>query len=232
MNYILNNHIWSDDIVSTIMMFFPNEKYIQVLSPEKMTLVSELEGNKARAVFYRDGDIIGSHELGINPYDEKSTRYGLRISAFKCLMSVKKVKMPWGALTGVRPAKIVWNLWDQGCSDEEVYRHLTENCLVSEEKARLCITVARNEREIIKRGSRDKIGLYIGIPFCPTRCLYCSFTSYPLKQYADRVDKYLDALEREIEFVSGITKDKTIESLYIGGGTPTSLNEAQLDRLL
>ena len=69
MNYILNNHIWSDDIVSTIMMFFPNEKYIQVLSPEKMTLVSELEGNKARAVFYRDGDIIGSHELGINPYD-------------------------------------------------------------------------------------------------------------------------------------------------------------------
>ncbi len=232
MNYILNNHIWSDDIVSTIMMFFPNEKYIQVLSPEKMTLVSELEGNKARAVFYRDGDIIGSHELGINPYDEKSTRYGLRISAFKCLMSVKKVKMPWGALTGVRPAKIVWNLWDQGCSDEEVYRHLTENCLVSEEKARLCITVAKNEREIIKRGSRDKIGLYIGIPFCPTRCLYCSFTSYPLKQYADRVDKYLDALEREIEFVSGITKDKTIESLYIGGGTPTSLNEAQLDRLL
>jgi oxygen-independent coproporphyrinogen-3 oxidase len=147
-------------------------------------------------------------------------------------MQVKPVRMAWGALTGVRPAKIVWSMWDMGYSDEQALNSLINDYCVSKEKAQLALAVAKNEKKIVERGSKDKIGLYIGIPFCPTRCLYCSFTSYPLKQYSDRVDKYLDALEAEMRYVSGVIADKTIESLYIGGGTPTSLNETQLDRLL
>jgi oxygen-independent coproporphyrinogen-3 oxidase len=232
MNYILKNHNWSDDIVSTVMMFYPNEKYTLLTSPEGMTIESILENGAATAVFYDNGNVVYKHTISLTSEDEKSVRYGLRMSAYHCLMRVKPVKMAWGALTGVRPAKIVWSMWDMGYSDEQALNSLINDYCVSKEKAQLALTVAKNEKKIVERGSKDKIGLYIGIPFCPTRCLYCSFTSYPLKQYSDRVDKYLDALETEMRYVSGVIADKTIESLYIGGGTPTSLNETQLDRLL
>ncbi len=232
MNYILKNHNWSDDIVSTVMMFYPNEKYVRLEAPEDLTVLSGVNGSQTYAVFYESGNEIYRHTVPVDADDEKSVRYGLRMSAFHCLMHVKPMRMPWGALTGVRPAKIVWSMWDMGYGDEQVYDSLKNDYCVSDEKIRLAMTVAKNEREIVKRGTADKIGLYIGIPFCPTRCLYCSFTSYPLKQYSDRVDRYLDALEREMQYVGTAIADKTIESLYIGGGTPTSLNEVQLDRLL
>ncbi len=231
MNYILKNHNWSDDIVSTVMMFYPNEKYVQLDSPEGLTLLSAVEGDTAYAAFYEDGREVYRHTMPVTD-EEKSVRYGLRMSAFHCLMRVKPTKMHWGALTGVRPAKIVWSMWDSGYTDEQVYNSLKNDYCVSDEKIRLAMTVAKNEREIVQRGTPDKVGLYIGIPFCPTRCLYCSFTSYPLKQYTNKVDSYLDALETEMKYVSSVIADKTIESLYIGGGTPTSLNEVQLDRLL
>lgn len=232
MNYVLKGHNWSDDIVSTVMMFYPNDKYVQLDSSEGLTLVSELTDGKAAAAFYEDGKEVYRHIIPVDSNSEKSVRYGIRMSAYHCLMHVKPVKMAWGALTGVRPAKIVWSMWDEGMSDDEVCASLKNDYCVSEEKIALALSVAKNERRIVQNGSPDKVGLYIGIPFCPTRCLYCSFTSYPLRQYSDRVDKYLDALEREMDYVSGIIADKTIESLYIGGGTPTSLNEVQLDRLL
>ena len=91
--------------------------------------------------------------------------------------------------------------------------------------------VAKEERKIVESG-KGKIGLYIGIPFCPTRCLYCSFTSYPLKQYAAKADNYIDCLIKEMEDARRYTDGRELESIYIGGGTPTSLNEAQLDRVL
>ena len=122
-------------------------------------------------------------------------------------------------------------MYRDGLSDEEVYASLKNDYLVTDEKIRLAMKVAKSEQRIVENG-RGKIGLYIGIPFCPTRCLYCSFTSYPLDKYAGKVDLYLDALEREIKFTAELIKNKELESIYIGGGTPTSLNETQLERLL
>jgi oxygen-independent coproporphyrinogen-3 oxidase len=122
-------------------------------------------------------------------------------------------------------------MWERGMDDAAIISELRDSYMVREDKIRLMLSVAEKERSIVA-GGIGKVGLYIGIPFCPTRCLYCSFTAYPLKQYSDRVDRYLDALEREIKFSAGYIKDKEIESIYIGGGTPTSLNERQLERLL
>ncbi len=230
MNYILRNHSYADDIVTTVMMFYPNEKYTRIDFPDGATVVSALHGSNALAAFY-DGDIKAEYQLDVDIENEKSVRYGLRVAVFCCLMQVKPINAPWGVLTGVRPAKIVCNLWDMGCSDSEVLGILKEDYLVTDEKAKLAIRVAKSEKDIVLGGS-GKISMYIGIPFCPTRCLYCSFTSYPLDRYAKKTDAYLDALEKEMTFVSDITADKTIESLYIGGGTPTSLDERQLERLL
>lgn len=231
MNYILKNHNYSDDIVVTIMMFYPNEKYIQTDTRSGFTVLSALDGGRAVAAVY-DGDNEAAHyTLDIAANDEHSVRFALRTAVFKCLMQVKPIKAPWGTLTGVRPAKLVWTMWNNGLSDDEVYARLSNDYLVTPEKARLAIKVAKSEKRIVENG-RGKIGLYIGIPFCPTRCLYCSFTSYPLDKYAKKVDMYLDALEKEIRFTAELIKGKSLESIYIGGGTPTSLNETQLTRLL
>ena len=232
MNYILNGHNWSDDIVTTVMMFYPNEKYIRIDSPEGLTLVSRLVGTLAEAEFFNGSDTVCKRSIESGAKDEKSVRHALRMAAFNCLMEVKPTAMPWGALTGVRPAKLVRSMLDSGMDDKLVYDTLVRDYSVSGKKAELAITVAHNEQAIVERSTKNDIGLYIGIPFCPTRCLYCSFTSYPLDKYADKVDSYLDSLEREMRFVSGIIANKNIESIYIGGGTPTSLDEKRFDRLL
>ncbi len=140
--------------------------------------------------------------------------------------------MPWGVLTGIRPTKVVHNYKKAKHSDSSINRKLIEDYCISREKVSLMMEIASKEEEILSQNKEDEISLYIGIPFCPTRCLYCSFTSYSLKDKGDQVDIYLDALIKEINYVSQNINDRPVRSLYIGGGTPTSLNDAQLERLL
>lgn len=142
--------------------------------------------------------------------------------------------IPWGILTGIRPAKLVNELLDEGTGEERILRILVENYYVTGNKARLLLATAVNQRELLMDSDTKSISLYIGIPFCPTRCLYCSFSSSTIGQYMKSVDRYLDALLKEIAHASVLIKSKglKIESVYIGGGTPTSVSSAQLGRLL
>ncbi len=140
--------------------------------------------------------------------------------------------LPWGFLTGVRPSKIAYTMLEENRSDSEIIEEFTKNHYVSEQKANLALFVAKTEKSILERlDYRNGYSLYIGIPFCPTTCLYCSFTSYPLTAYKDKVDEYLDALVRELEFVSERFLGKRLDTVYVGGGTPTTLEPYQLDRL-
>ena len=103
----------------------------------------------------------------------------------------------------------------------------------SDEKTKLSLEVAKRERSLLNRLDYENgYSLYIGIPFCPTTCLYCSFTSYPLGMWKKEVDSYLDAMIKELEFVADRFSDKVLDTIYFGGGTPTTLDEFQLDRLL
>ncbi|HOM02579.1 MAG TPA: coproporphyrinogen dehydrogenase HemZ [Acetivibrio sp.] len=143
-------------------------------------------------------------------------------------------KMPWGMLTGIRPAKIVHELMDKGCSREEINSRLTQYYFVSDKKSKILYDVAKKERHILEASERDMVGIYIGIPFCTTRCLYCSFTSNPVKKYEHMVASYIQVLKKEIMSVGSILDKKRlrIESIYIGGGTPTSLEASYLRELL
>lgn len=108
-----------------------------------------------------------------------------------------------------------------------------ETYLVSDEKAELCAVVAENEAEVLKDCGYDHtFSLYVGIPFCPSICAYCSFSSYPLSVWEKQVDNYLDALCKEIEAASTMMGDRKLLTFYMGGGTPTSLSALQMDRLL
>jgi oxygen-independent coproporphyrinogen-3 oxidase len=141
--------------------------------------------------------------------------------------------LPWGKLTGVRPSKLAMKLLDAGSTDDEVLGAFMEDNFVTEGKARLALEVAHRERELLSGlDCWNGYSLYIGIPFCPTTCLYCSFTSYSIREWRDKVDDYLGALSREMRHVAGRLRGRRLDTVYIGGGTPTTLEPYQLDRLL
>lgn len=145
---------------------------------------------------------------------------------------IKENKLPWGKLTGVRPTKLVHKADQNGLNAKEINAYLEEVYHISPEKRQLMQEVAERERAILSQNKPNEMSLYIGIPFCPTRCIYCSFTSYALEQNKAQVAPYLSALFKEIEFVAHEKAHTPIRSLYIGGGTPTSLNETELEQLL
>lgn len=141
--------------------------------------------------------------------------------------------LPWGTLTGVRPTKIALEKIEQGKGPAEIIEHFQMTYHCTRQKAEICTKVAEYEYEILKGIEyEDQYSLYIGIPFCPSTCLYCSFTSYPIASYRSRVDEYLDAVIKELDFVNRTYSHKKLISIYIGGGTPTSMDAAQLERLL
>lgn len=100
------------------------------------------------------------------------------------------------------------------------------------EKAKLGLDIAKREKRLLSRLDYENgYSLYIGIPFCPTTCSYCSFTSYPISQYLEKTDAYLEALCKELSYIAAVSREKKLNTIYLGGGTPTSLRADQLDRL-
>ncbi|MDO4489359.1 MAG: coproporphyrinogen dehydrogenase HemZ [Eubacteriales bacterium] len=149
-------------------------------------------------------------------FEDKST---VKRALYDYLSAETGKTLPWGTLTGIKPVRLAEKYPDLGI--------LKEKFRISEEKARLILGIADRENKLLSCIDRENgYSMYIGIPFCPTRCLYCSFTSNPISRYADRVDEYLSCLEKEIKGL------KTPETLYIGGGTPTALNAMELEKLM
>lgn len=141
--------------------------------------------------------------------------------------------LPWGTLTGIRPTKIPMKLLQEGKNELEIASYMKETYLASDEKIDLSIEIAKRERRLLEKIDYENgYSLYVGIPFCPSTCLYCSFTSYPLGVWQKQVDAYLDALEQELTYVAEKFRDKHLNSIYFGGGTPTTLEPYQLDRLV
>jgi oxygen-independent coproporphyrinogen-3 oxidase len=164
--------------------------------------------------------------------DKVKTRNPLKLELYKMLSERTGKVLPWGSLTGVRPTKIAMEAMESGKSDEEIVEHYIHTYGASREKAEICVSVAHREKKIIDSvDCNDEYCLYIGIPFCPSRCLYCSFTSYPIAVYRDKVTAYLDAMEKEIAYVAEAYKHKKPVSIYIGGGTPSSISAEEIDRL-
>ena len=152
---------------------------------------------------------------------------------YRLLCELTGRALPWGDLTGIRPVGLVSNLLEQGLSDEEILRHMKTEWYVSDGKCRLALETAKTEQKILRELQPESgWSLYIGIPFCPSICLYCSFGSHPLDRYQDKVDDYLAALKTELAAIAGMMKGRRLDTIYIGGGTPTSISAEQLEGLL
>ncbi len=141
---------------------------------------------------------------------------------------------PWGILTGVRPAKVANTILRSGKGVLKAKKILRDEYFLNPQKASLAVAVANAEYKIMKKTPEDTCSLYISIPFCPSRCAYCSFVSYTTKRLLSMVDDYLDALINDLEDTVAIINKlgMRITTVYIGGGTPTTLSADQMRRLL
>lgn len=141
---------------------------------------------------------------------------------------------PWGILTGVRPAKIASSLLSDGRGILKTKRILRDEYFLNHQKAALAVSVATNEAKLLKKIDKNTCSLYISIPFCPSRCSYCSFVSYTTPRLLSMIDEYLDAMLQELDETFEVINASglTVNTIYIGGGTPTTLNPTQLRRLL
>lgn len=158
----------------------------------------------------------------------------IKLSFFKAAASEAGKKPVWGALTGIRPGKIVTAMLERGFSDKKALNTLQEEYFVSPLRSALCLDTAKAGL-LTKVSLLDKdIALYIGIPFCPTRCHYCSFVSNSVEKSMKLIDPFLKALHKEIESLSDIVRKNgfRIISIYIGGGTPTTLSAIELNLLM
>lgn len=165
--------------------------------------------------------------------DRKTQKHLMDQRLYRVLSAETGRTLAWGILTGVRPTKLAMGKLEEGMERQDFLSWFTGEYLVSRKKAEVSWDIVRREKELLDRlDYQDGYSLYVGIPFCPTVCTYCSFSSGSLNQWGNFVEPYLEALRRELEFIGSASDGKKLNTIYFGGGTPTSLNEDQLERLL
>jgi coproporphyrinogen dehydrogenase HemZ len=200
-----------------------------------------LDGNSAKLYSkVSDGDraFEQTSTFRVKAADEAGKRKQYkRMVKHNLLMALEKFfgkGLPWGILTGIRPVKVVHKLLDQGMELSTIKQQLTDFYRVSGQKADLSLDIALRERRYILPYDSRKISVYIGIAFCPTRCSYCSFTSYELGKWGGLIAPYIERLTSEIEQISTLLQSAgyACDTVYIGGGTPTSLDIEQLKHVL
>ena len=204
--------------------------------PEKEMVIFRLipENEEAAHVLkLSSADQICAEAEIILVWDRITVKNHVKELVYRTISEKTRMQLPWGDLTGIRPVKLMSGLIESGLGDDEAMQYMQRTWFVSPGKARLALQTARREESLMKDfPAKEGYSLYIGIPFCPTICLYCSFGSHPLNRWKKKTDLYLDVLEKELHAVKEMMQGRTPDTIYIGGGTPTSLSEQQLLRLM
>lgn len=247
--FYTNNKEFNNDLYSLARAFYPLSNVMvkaDDISPEGLIKNYKTEDDSSDLIFFvllEDNNI--SVEIKIKDkvnfeisdqvaYSNKRFyRNSLKRLVYTCLNKASGKTLSWGTLTGVRPTKIILDMLEDRESQENIISFMKEQYYCTEDKINLSLQIAKKELELLENVNyKDGYSLYIGIPFCPSTCIYCSFASYSMDKFEDKVELYLDALIKEITFASTYFNDKKLTTIYIGGGTPTSLSETQLERLL
>lgn len=221
-----------------IRLFFPHSQVTyEVVDTDLQVNIIVGEGPE-----YLDltGELYGMLTAGehgrIATGDPSEIKREVRCFTYRLLShATSAVPSPYGILTGVRPTKLVHRYLDRGCSRHTINKELEEKYLVSPEKAQLLTDVALRNRPYLlnQEEARRCLGVYVGIPYCPSRCHYCSFPGYPL-QHRPGLSEFFQGLIYELSRVGQALKELNlvVDNLYVGGGTPTVLDAAQWDTLL
>ncbi|MGN1329265.1 MAG: coproporphyrinogen dehydrogenase HemZ [Eubacterium sp.] len=228
------NHQYSYDMKNLCTAFFPNEKVNEAEVAEDYSqediVVKTVKNNNTLYVSAKIFDKYSEQSL-VAEKDENEAE-AMSVLLYSVLSSLTGFNPPWGILYGVRPAKLMHRL----CSDmgeKNAREYFINNFLVREKKADLAIEVMKREKEIISLSRNNSFSLYVSIPFCPTRCSYCSFVSHSIERTEKLVEPYTGMLCKELEGLGKIARDfgLRLETIYFGGGTPTTLSAQQLSKL-
>ena len=239
--YLINiNNSYHYEMENLIRVFLPDVKIIraeEIVDGEDYCLLT-LDVNKVTIELSLGEKIYkcqGKFCLDCRPEGESVESYlerKMAVMLYDLLRDITGYTPPWGILTGVRPAKLMTKLIaSQG--EEKAVKYFKDELKVSEDKTNLALMVSKNETPIIEGSKPDSYSLYVSVPFCPTRCSYCSFISHSNESAKKLIPEYVEKLCEEIVETAKIAKDLNLrlESVYIGGGTPTVLTAPQLKRV-
>lgn len=223
------NHPYEFDMKNLCTIFFPYEK-IKMQGSEEIVITTKKDGSclTVDAVVY-DKRLCKNFKLVLGE-DEQTAMSAL---LYDVLSDILEFKPPWGILFGVRPAKLMHRFVEQ-MGEEKARAYFINDFLATPEKTNLAIEVMKHENQIISLSGENSFSLYVSIPFCPTRCSYCSFVSHSIERTKALVSPYVELLCKELKSIAQVAKNLSLrlETVYFGGGTPTTLNSNQLYTIL
>lgn len=234
----VNRGSYEYDIHSLIQAFYPGE---EVCVREKAAFTEtaplqmdvEIGDTEIKFALFWNKTLQKEGHICVEGMERKLVKNQLKQLIYRMISEYTGKSLPWGTLTGIRPTKIPMAMLEQGSSNVEIAQYMRSTYLCSREKTALAVSIANQEKAILKGVDYlQGYSLYVGIPFCPSICLYCSFSSSPIKQWEKRVDEYLEALFKELRFLGDAYGYRRLDTIYVGGGTPTTLTADQLERLM
>lgn len=232
MNLYIINHKFHYELENLTRLFYPNEK-INVIKDDVKAQEPYII-TKARSeltVSVKIGGFEKTMKSGLS--DDNENERMMCEMLYKLLCEKTGVVPPWGMITGVRPIKLYRALLKKGGADY-ADAYFTDKLFVDKEKLNLAKLTEYNESKILSLSGEKSFSLYIAIPFCPSRCKYCSFVQSSVERSGHLVEPYVELLCKELEYTAEIVKnlDLKLETVYMGGGTPTTLNASQMSRVL
>lgn len=233
MNLYVKNHNFHFELENLTRLFFPNEKITVIRDfsePQPPYIYTEVSDKITISVN------IGSFNKSETAVKKLTDDDNELVSAqllYKLLCDFTGLTQPWGILTGVRPVKLLRRLAEE-LSEEQAVKKFEKDFFVSNEKIALSRETEHNERKILELSKPESFSLYVGIPFCPSRCSYCSFVMASIERAEKLIEPYTKLLCEEIKRTAEIANKLglRLETVYFGGGTPTTLSAEQLDTVL
>lgn len=233
MNLYVKNHNFHFELENLTRLFFPNEKITVIRDfsePQPPYIYTEVSDKITISVN------IGSFNKSETAVKKLTDDDNELVSAqllYKLLCDFTGLTQPWGILTGVRPVKLLRRLAEES-NEEQAVKKFEKDFFVSNEKIALSRETEHNERKILELSKPESFSLYVGIPFCPSRCSYCSFVMASIERAEKLIEPYTKLLCEEIKQTAEIANKLglRLETVYFGGGTPTTLSAEQLDTVL
>lgn len=241
---VLSNNSYEFDVYTMLKALYPEETFQFYPTEDDIPDLEQQPEDEILKIYCNNEDIIIKMITKDKPDMVRTvevqeqitkTQYknAMKRLLYEMVSEVTGIRLPWGILTGIRPTKIVYEMLEHKLTDKEIREEMHREYLCSTDKTNVSIQIAKREMELLQEiDYQNGYSLYLGIPFCPSTCLYCSFTSYSIDKFSDYVDRYLDSLEQEIIYGASCFPNKRLTTVYFGGGTPTSLSARQLDRVL
>ncbi len=244
----LQGHNFEYGVYELVRMFFFGEEIIIIDDLEQYDdkgilienyLIKKKNSYSSLTKVTKNGECIKSYEvkkiedieIGIADLIKK-LNVGVKQSIYEALNDFQVSKVPWGVLIGVRPLKIVNDLMKKGIEDSKILSILQNEYKLWEGKSKLMLEIGKVQQKYIYPIDEDSFSLYVSIPFCPTRCIYCSFPSNSMLKTEEYIDEYTDKIIYEIKKIGNMMGNKKINTVYIGGGTPTAIPIKNLEKII